>query len=96
MTHNLLGDPTALASVGTYSHSNIQLQDQILDRGSESHKTVAAWQAGQVSAKQTGVGEHGGGWHHQAAETASVQVTIKYNQWKSQYRTDMKKVAVVP
>lgn len=49
-----------------------------------------------MSAKQTGVGEHVGGWHHQAAETASVQVTIKYNQWKLQYRTNMEKVAVVP
>lgn len=44
-----------------------------------------------MSAEQAGVGERGGGWHHQAAKTASAQVTIKYNQWKLQYRIDMEK-----
>lgn len=58
------------------------------DQGSQGNSSIVA---GQVSAEQAGVGEHGGGWHHQATETASAQVTIKYNQWKLLYRLDMEK-----
>lgn len=57
-------------------------------RGSQGNGSTAAR---QVSTEQAGVREHGGGWHHQAAEAASAEVTTKYNQWKLQYRLDVKK-----
>jgi hypothetical protein len=52
---------------------------------------MAAQQLGKWVQSKLEWGSQGGTRHHQAAETASVQVTIKYNQRKLQYRLDVEK-----